>query len=79
MNVGRKQAGKGEAGVPDAETGADLLDVLAELRDIAAKLDRLSTQLREPRRSRLAMRIGEASHGVHRAVIALDDPPVLQN
>jgi hypothetical protein len=79
MNVGRKQAGKGEAALPDAETGADVLDVLAELRDIADKLDRLSTKLREPRLSRLAMRIGEASHGVHRAVIALDEPPVLQS
>jgi hypothetical protein len=61
-----------------APDGADLIDVLAELRRVAAKLDRLGNQLRGPRMSRLSMRIGEASHGVHRALIALDEPTVLQ-
>jgi hypothetical protein len=81
MNVARKQPGS-DAGQaippPEAPDGEDLVDVLAELRRVAAKLDRLGSQLRGPRMSRLSMRIGEASHGVHRALIALDEEPVLQ-
>ena len=57
---------------------AELRDLLAELRRVAAKLDRLGSQLRGPRMSRLSVRIGEASHGVHRALIALDEGPALQ-
>jgi hypothetical protein len=81
MNVARTQPGVGE-GQAEGETageGADLVDVLAELRRVAAKLDRLGSQLRGPRMGRLAMRIGEASHGVHRALIALDEPTVFQH
>jgi hypothetical protein len=80
MNVARTTPGVGE-GQAEGEAvgdGAELVDVLTELRRVAAKLDRLQSQLRGPRMGRLAMRVGEASHGVHRALIALDEPTFFQ-
>ncbi len=51
----------------------EMIEVVVLLRRVGATLDRLWTHALSGGTGRDALRFGEASHGVHRALIALDD------
>lgn len=55
----------------DSSPGEDLADLIGSLRKVSGALDRLWRQALGSASGDLAMRLGDASQGVHRALIAL--------
>ena len=62
------------AGAAEADEPVELTELCAQLRRLARSLDALWREsLSTAAGRRLSMRLGAASHGVHRALIALQD------
>lgn len=55
----------------EASANEDLADLIGSLRKVSGALDRLWRQALGSASGDLAMRLGDASQGVHRALIAL--------
>ncbi|HLY84452.1 MAG TPA: hypothetical protein VKQ71_15815 [Acidimicrobiales bacterium] len=53
--------------------GENLDEVIITLRRVAVLIDRLWSDSFDSDRNRMSMRLGDASHSVYRALIALED------
>jgi hypothetical protein len=53
--------------------GENLVEVIVTLRRVAVLLDQFWNESLDSDRCRMSMRLGDASHSVHRALIALEE------
>ena len=61
--------------VRSGDEGDDVAELIRSLRKVSGALDRLWHQALSGASGDLAMRLGDASQGVHRALIALREDP----